>query len=145
MKKLCYLLAATLLHLPTAPAAAPVSWRKDGTGIYPDAQPPVKWSATENVIWKTPLPKKSNASPILVGDRVFVCGEPDTLLCVSVKDGAILWSSSTTYLDVVPEAQREQARAQQAKANELPNKVKELEAARDEKSAELSKTPDKPG
>lgn len=97
------------------------------------------------MIWKTPLPKKSNASPILVGDRVFVCGEPDTLLCVSVKDGAILWSSSTTYLDVVPEAQREQARAQQAKANELPNKVKELEAARDEKSAELSKTPNKPG
>ena len=145
MKKLCYLLAATLLHLSSAPAATPVGWRKDGTGIYPDAQPPVTWSATSNVIWKTPLPKKSNASPILVGDQIFVCSEPNTLLCISAKDGAILWSSSTTYLDAVPEDQREQARAQRARANELPNKLKEIEAARDEKSAELNKTPDKPG
>jgi len=62
MKKLCYLLAAVLLHLSTAPAATPEGWRKDGTAVYPDAQPPIKRSATKNVIWKTPLPKKSNAS-----------------------------------------------------------------------------------
>ena len=80
-----------------------------------------------------------------MGDRLFLCSEPDTLLCVSAKDGTILWSSSTTYLDAVSEDQREQARAQQARANELPRKLKELEAARDEKSVEFSKTPDKPG
>jgi outer membrane protein assembly factor BamB len=45
----------------------------------------------------------------------------------------------------VPEDQREQARAQQARANEPPNKLKELEANRDEKAAELNKAPDKPG
>jgi beta-galactosidase GanA len=39
----------------------------------------------------------------------------------------------------------EQARAQQARADELPNKFKELEAARDKKAAELNKTPDKLG
>jgi outer membrane protein assembly factor BamB len=80
----------------SAPTRQTVGWRGDGKGVYPDAQPPVKWSATENVLWKTPLPRKSNASPILVGDRIFVCSEPDTLLCVSAKDGTILWSSSTT-------------------------------------------------
>ncbi len=145
MKKLPCLLAAILTHLSTVTAATPVGWRGDGTGVYPNAEPPVQWSATDNVIWKTPLPKKSNASPIFVGDRIFVCSEPDTLLCVSAKDGTILWSSSTTYLDAVPEDQREQARAKQARANELPRKLKELEAARDEKTVELNKTPDKPG
>jgi len=82
-----------------AAAETSVGWRGNGTGVYPDANPPVKWSATENVLWKTPLPGKSNASPILVGDRIFICSEPSTLLCVSAKDGAILWSSSTTYAD----------------------------------------------
>jgi hypothetical protein len=48
-----------------------VGWRTDGTGRYPDAQPPTEWSAQSNVVWKTPLPKPSNATPILVGDRLF--------------------------------------------------------------------------
>ena len=67
-------------HAGVAAEPTAVGWRGDGTGVYPDARPPVKWSATENVLWKTPMPGKSNASPILVGDRIFVCSEPSTLL-----------------------------------------------------------------
>jgi len=125
-----------------AAAETSVGWRGDGTGVYPDAQPPVKWSATENVLWKTPLPGKSNASPILVGDRIFVCAEPSTLLCVSAKDGAILWSGSTTYADAAPENARQQALADQAKADSLRRKVRELETAQAEVSEALGKTPD---
>jgi len=125
-----------------AAAETSVGWRGDGTGVYPDARPPVKWSATENVIWKTPLPGKSNASPILVRDRIFICSEPSTLLCVSAKDGAILWSGSTTYADAAPENARQQALADQAKADSLRRKLKELETAQAEVSEALGKTPD---
>jgi len=75
-----------------AAAETSVGWRGNGTGVYPDAQPPVKWSAMENIIWKTPLPGKSNASPILVGDRIFICSEPSTLLCVSPNSTVAVYS-----------------------------------------------------
>ena len=88
---------------PALAAEPRIGFRGDGTGSFPDAQPPVKWSATENVVWKTPMPGRSNSSPIVVGDRVFTCSEPSTLLCVSAADGKILWSDTVTYFDYVPE------------------------------------------
>ena len=59
--------------------AGETGWRTDGTGRYPDAKPPVTFAPGENVVWATPLPSWSNASPVLVEDRIFVCAEPDTL------------------------------------------------------------------
>lgn len=41
-------------------------------GVAPHADPPVKWSASENIKWKLDLPGQSNATPIVWGDRVFV-------------------------------------------------------------------------
>lgn len=38
----------------------------DSTGL------PMKWSLTENIIWKTPLPSWSAATPIIWGDRIFI-------------------------------------------------------------------------
>jgi len=64
------------MKLLTIAVIAIVGWRTDGTGTYPKANPLTKWSTTQNVIWKTPLAKWSNATPIIVGDRLFVCGEP---------------------------------------------------------------------
>jgi len=93
-----------------ASAADPrIGWRGDGTGNFPDANPPVKWSATENVLWKTPMPGRSNSAPIVVADRVFTCSEPSTLLCVSAGDGKVLWSDTVTYFDYVPEDDPEAA------------------------------------
>jgi outer membrane protein assembly factor BamB len=137
-----FTMLALAAHVGLGAEPTAVGWRSNGLGVYPDAQPPVKWSATENVLWKTPLPGKSNASPILVGDRIFVCAEPSTLLCVSAKDGTILWSGSTTYADAVPENARQQALADQAKADGLRRKLKELDAAQAEVSEALGKTPD---
>ena len=93
------LLALAALPLPAV--AEVVGWRTDWTGKYPDADPPMAWSATENVVWKTPMPDWGNATPVLVGERIFVCAEPTTLICVDAKTGAILWQRDTTYLDAM--------------------------------------------
>jgi len=76
-------------------SAAPVGWRTDGTGRYPGAEPPTTWSAQENVAWKVKLPGKSNGSPIVVGERIFVVSDPAEVLCLNAADGTILWQRSS--------------------------------------------------
>jgi outer membrane protein assembly factor BamB len=45
----------------------------NGTGISTDKEStPTKWSESENIKWKIPLPGSGVSSPIVVGDRVFV-------------------------------------------------------------------------
>ncbi len=85
------LLVSLCLVTSAAFAAEIVGWRTDGTGRYPDAKPVAQWSGSNNVVWKTPMPKWSNSTPVLVGDRLYVCSEPETLLCVDLKTGRILW------------------------------------------------------
>jgi hypothetical protein len=85
------LLAAVLICVPDRPAdAAPVTppadawpqWRGPlGTGVGPNAQPPVEWGETKNIRWKTPLPGKGHSTPVVWGDRIFLTtaipeGEP---------------------------------------------------------------------
>jgi outer membrane protein assembly factor BamB len=41
-------------------------------GVAEDPQLPDKWSATENVAWKTDIPGMGWSSPIVWGDRIFV-------------------------------------------------------------------------
>lgn len=54
-------------------------WRgPDATGAAPRANPPLKWSETENIAWKTPIPGKGSATPIVWGDQVFVVTAQDT-------------------------------------------------------------------
>ncbi len=40
--------------------------------ISTNANLPDRWSATENVVWKTPIPGRGWSSPIVWGDRVFL-------------------------------------------------------------------------
>jgi len=74
-----------------AGADTPFGWRGNGTGLFPDATPPVTWSPESNIVWKTALPKWSNASPAIGGDRIFVCGEPGTVYGLSLAGGKLLW------------------------------------------------------
>lgn len=80
-----------------------IGWRTDARGSYPDAQPPTKWSPTENVVWKTPLPGKSWGSPILVGERLFVPSDPAELLCIKASDGSIVWRKTNSAAQVLGE------------------------------------------
>lgn len=48
-------------------------WRGPlGTGVAPDANPPVEWSETKNVRWKVALPGKGHSTPIVWGDRIYL-------------------------------------------------------------------------
>lgn len=48
-------------------------WRGPrGTGVAPHGDPPVEWSDTKNVKWKTAIPGKGHASPVVWGDTIFV-------------------------------------------------------------------------
>lgn len=98
------LIALIVIGLPAT--AAIVGWRTDGTGRYPDADPPTTWSKSENVVWKRKLPAFSNATPVIVGNRIFVCSEPSTIICVNAGNGKILWQQTNTYEDLqkAPEA-----------------------------------------
>jgi outer membrane protein assembly factor BamB len=106
-------------------------WRGPlGTGLAPGADPPVEWSETKNVRWKTALPGKGHSTPIVWGERIFLTtaipfGEPVkarlpdrpgahdnlqqtykhefTVLAVNRRDGKILWRR-TVHKDLPHEA-----------------------------------------
>lgn len=69
-------LAAALIALCCGQARAEVwpQWRgPDGQGHAPQAQDlPVRWSETENVAWKTPLPGRGWSSPVLDEERIWL-------------------------------------------------------------------------
>jgi outer membrane protein assembly factor BamB len=67
------LLASSLVGVVARAADWP-QWRGPlGTGVATvDASPPIHWSETENVRWKTSLPGHGHSTPIISGDRIFV-------------------------------------------------------------------------
>ena len=86
--------------LPSLAASETVGWRMDGTGDYSDCRPPEEIGPEVNVAWKTPLSNWSNASPIMVKGRIFICSEPYDILCVDVDSGEILWQKANGYIDL---------------------------------------------
>lgn len=64
-------------------------------GISDEKNPPVKWSKTENVAWRLPLPGRGGATPVVWDDRIFltsVAEDNDTLLLICVgTDGMQKW------------------------------------------------------
>jgi outer membrane protein assembly factor BamB len=150
-----------LLSFSSVMAQEVIGWRSDPTGRFLDAEPVIEWSAEENpgknIVWKTAMPNWSNASPIIVGDRIFACAEPATLICVRASDGEILWERTNTYLDAVPPEELDEVKRQldevqieettkefrstENKLNNEKNKLKKLpEDAEPEKRAELEKS-----
>jgi len=78
--------------------------RGDGTSLERDI--PTHWSGTENIAWRTALPGEGHASPIVLGDKIFIVAaeqESDerSLLCLERANGAILWK--TTVVKAPPE------------------------------------------
>lgn len=48
-------------------------WRGPlANGVAPAGDPPIRWSETENVAWKVPIPGKGSATPIVWQDLIFV-------------------------------------------------------------------------
>jgi len=125
-----------------APAATPVGWRTDGSGRYPDAVPPTEWAKDKNVLWVTPMPASSNATPVPVGDRIFVNAEPATLICVNAADGSVLWQKSNLYEDVVSEEELAALKQEKEQFEALQNEIKGVDEQLRQVKDDLAKTPD---
>jgi len=98
-------ISALLLHSSAFAANWP-AWRgPTGDGIATDTDLPLKWSATENVKWKTPLPQPGNSSPIVWGDRVFVTqtkGDQRLVIAFDRQTGKPLWEAGPSYTGKEP-------------------------------------------
>ncbi|MGD9855970.1 MAG: PQQ-binding-like beta-propeller repeat protein [Planctomycetaceae bacterium] len=57
----------------------------------PDQQPPVEWSARENVIWKVAIPGRGHSSPTVVGERILLATADE----VNQKQGVIAFDRET--------------------------------------------------
>ena len=75
-------------------------WRgPSGQGLVTGVGYPDTWSATENVLWRTPVPGSGNSSPIVWGDYIFLttaygAAQRLSLLAFRRADGELLWEAS---------------------------------------------------
>lgn len=100
--------------LVAAAAARAENWPQfrgeGGSATAADARLPLRWSETENMVWKTPLPGRGSSSPVVWGDRVFLTaftgygtGADDLddasrlrlhVICLDRGDGRVIWDQS---------------------------------------------------
>lgn len=64
---------------------------------------PVRWSETENVVWKTPIPGKAWSSPVIWGDRIWLTSAPEdgtqlSAICVDKNSGKTLFTKRLHYV-----------------------------------------------
>jgi outer membrane protein assembly factor BamB len=63
-----------------------------------DWQAPTKWTTTQNVLWRAPVPGRGHSSPVLWGERIFLTtadeqGQTQSVLAFDRKSGKALWST----------------------------------------------------
>ena len=72
-------------------------WRgPEANGVSPDLHAPLRWSESDNVLWKSKVPGRGHSSPIIWGDKVFVTSADETVntqtvLCYDRKTGGLVW------------------------------------------------------
>ena len=85
------------LILPTVAEETWPSWRGPrGDGSSPDQAVPLEWSVKEHTVWKTPLPGKGHASPVVWQDHVFVVTAVEDrreLICLDRATGKKKWAA----------------------------------------------------
>jgi len=99
-----------LLLLVAVQPASSADWLQfrgpGGLGISAEKNLPTKWSDTENILWRKPLPGAGGSSPILLGNRLFLtcysgygmkAGKGNMkelkrhLLCLDRRNGDQIW------------------------------------------------------
>lgn len=93
------LLAALHASAGTIRAENWPQWRgPHNNGISGETGLPAKWSKTDNVLWRLPLPGPGGATPVVWGDRIFLTsvGEDNEklLLICANTEGKVLWQQS---------------------------------------------------
>jgi len=76
--------------------------RRDGTTVEKNL--PLKWSATENVKWKTELPGPGNSTPIVWANQVFITQAIEDegkrlLISFDRTNGKKLWEKGTVFAE----------------------------------------------
>lgn len=86
-------------------------FRGDQTGFNAGADPVTAWDLDKgiNVKWVTPIERWSKGSPLVVGDRVFVCADPNVLVCLDAMTGRILWRRAANALELVAPSEFEKS------------------------------------
>ncbi len=93
-------LLTALLALALSPAVSAANWPAwrgpKGDGTTPEKNLPTRWSATENVAWKVPLPGPGQSTPIAWDGRLYLTQARASdgargLMCFSAKDGSLVW------------------------------------------------------
>jgi outer membrane protein assembly factor BamB len=119
LRRLAWLLAlGWAAHAALADSAADRFWPQWrgplATGVGPQADPPLTWSETSNVKWKTPIPGEGNSTPIVWDNRIFILSAIGTgkiprapaapnapnevyqwvVLCLDRAQGKVLWQKT---------------------------------------------------
>jgi outer membrane protein assembly factor BamB len=86
-------------------SARPNTWRdmKFAARIYDPAPGAYR---EKNIAWMRELPERTNACPLVVGDRILTPADPDELLCLDKATGKVLWRRTNTLYEATPEAER---------------------------------------
>jgi len=102
--------AARMKNLRNMPANVR-GYRNRGRSDYPDAEPVTAWDIEKrtNVRWHLPL-IWSHAQPVVVGDKLYVLGEPHILYCLNKNTGEILWEKHSNLLELLDPALHEESK-----------------------------------
>ena len=109
MRNLTTLVVLVLLPLSAAMGGDWPSFRGPyGNGFASDSKAPIVWSAEQNILWKTALPRPGNGGPIVSAGRVFVTSAQDehgrqrSLFCLDAKSGNVLWVRTVEIDEEMP-------------------------------------------
>ena len=105
-------LFALVFAVTTLQAATSTDWPRflgpTGAAIVAESKVPLKWSDSENIVWKAEMPGPGSSSPIVFGDKVFITcwtgygdkeGASDMskltrhLICLNRADGKVQWDA----------------------------------------------------
>jgi outer membrane protein assembly factor BamB len=86
------------------------------------------------------MPGYGVSHPVLLGQRLFVCSEPATLLCLDKDSGKVLWQKTCNYSEIeIPQDQRQQFEAEKEQTAELNRKQSTVQKEMDAIQRSLSK------
>ena len=117
----CRLNCILMVCLITNCAAAEDDWRiwrgPHANGIAAQREkPPVKWSESQNIRWKAPLPGRGHSSPIVVNDRVLISTADEekqiqSVVCFDRATGRQLWKTDVSQGNFAPKIHQKNTHA----------------------------------
>jgi outer membrane protein assembly factor BamB len=85
-------------------------WRGPSGNGHAVGALPTEWSETQNIVWKTPLPKWGVSTPAVWGDAIFLTSQSEegvlTALRLNAADGKIVWKREVGHADTKREAEK---------------------------------------